>query len=182
MTLKIALLLAQGFEEAEALVPTDVFRRVGLQVDLISLDNTEIVTSAHNVKVVTDRLLQQTDLNHYDMLFLPGGHESLDSKYSKLNSIYQQFIAENKRIAAICAAPTSLAKLGLLTDKNAVCYPTMRQIFTENQVHYHHIPAVVDAPFITGRGPGAAFDFALTIVSELLGIEAAEQVKQQLFY
>ena len=60
MTLKIALLLAQGFEEAEALVPTDVFRRVGLQVDLISLDNTEIVTSAHNVKVVTDRLLQQT--------------------------------------------------------------------------------------------------------------------------
>ena len=58
----------------------------------------------------------------------------------------------------------------------------MRQIFTDNQVHYHHIPAVVDAPFITGRGPGAAFDFALTIVSELLGVEAAEQVKQQLFY
>ncbi|KGQ62057.1 DJ-1 family glyoxalase III [Gallibacterium anatis] len=181
MTQKIAILLTKGFEESEALVPNDLFRRAGLHTDLISIDNTEIVSSSHNVKVVADQLLNQTDLNSYDLVMLPGGQVDLE-KYAALADTYRQFAQQQKWVAAICAAPTTLAKLGLLTDKNAVCYPTMRQIFTDNQVHYHHIPAVVDAPFITGRGPGAAFDFALTIVSELLGVEAAEQVKQQLFY
>lgn len=181
MKSRIAILLAAGFEEAEALVPTDLFRRVGLDVDLISVEDSETVSSYHQVKVVADKQIKQADLTQYDVIMLPGG--SVDpNKYLALSDVYQQFIDSNKRIAAICAAPTVLAKLGLLANKNAVCYPSMRNDFAENNVIYHHVPAVVDGVFITGRGPGAAFDFALTVISELLGVETAEQLKQQLFY
>lgn len=181
MTQKIALLLAQGFEDAEALVPNDLFRRAGLHTDLISIDNTEIVSSSHNVKVVVDRLLNQTDLNDYDLIMLPGG--AIDpKKYEVLVDTYQQFIQQQKWIASICAAPTVLAKAGLLEGKNAVCYPSMRADLINNEVNYRHLAAVIDAPFITGRGPGAAFDFGLAIVAQLLGVDAAEQLKQQLYY
>ncbi|MFC0323777.1 DJ-1 family glyoxalase III [Gallibacterium melopsittaci] len=181
MTQKIALLLAQGFEDAEALVPTDLFRRANLSVDLISLEESEVVTSAHNVNIHADRLCTQTDLLQYDVIVLPGGKVNPD-KYRALHDLLQQFISHHKWIAAICAAPTVLAELGLLRNKNAVCYPSMRQILLDNGVNYHHVPAVVDTPFITGRGPGAAFDFALAVISALQGVEVAEQIKQQLFY
>lgn len=181
MTQKIALLLAQGFEDAEALVPNDLFRRVGLHTDLISIDNTEIVSSSHNVKVVADQLLNQTDLNSYDLVMLPGGQVDLE-KYTALADTYRQFAQQQKWVAAICAAPTALAKVGLLKGKNAVCYPSMRADLINNEVNYRHLAAVIDAPFITGRGPGAAFDFGLAIVAQLLGVDAAEQLKQQLYY
>ncbi|WKS99933.1 DJ-1/PfpI family protein [Gallibacterium salpingitidis] len=181
MSQKIAVLLTTGFEDAEALVPIDLFRRVELDVDLISIEDSEIVSSAHQIKVIADKQIKQVDLSQYDMIMLPGGNIDLN-KYIALSEIYQQFLNNNKRIAAICAAPTVLAKLGLLTNKNAVCYPAMRDNFAENNVIYHHVPAVVDSAFITGRGPGAAFDFALTVISELLGVETAEKLKQQLYY
>ena len=181
MTQKIALLLAQGFEDAEALVPNDLFRRVGLHTDLISIDNTEIVSSSHNVKVVADQLLNQTDLNSYDLVMLPGGQVDLE-KYAALADTYRQFAQQQKWVAAICAAPTALAKVGLLKGKNAVCYPSMRAALIDNNVNYRHLATVIDAPFITGRGPGAAFDFGLAIVAQLLGIDVAEQLKQQLYY
>lgn len=181
MTQKIALLLAQGFEDAEALVPNDLFRRAGLHTDLISIDNTEIVSSSHNVNVVADQLLNQTDLNSYDLVMLPGGQVDLE-KYAALADTYRQFAQQQKWVAAICAAPTVLAKAGLLEGKNAVCYPSMRAALIDNNVNYRHLATVIDAPFITGRGPGAAFDFGLAIVAQLLGIDVAEQLKQQLYY
>ncbi|MFU2054902.1 DJ-1 family glyoxalase III [Gallibacterium anatis] len=181
MTQKIAILLTKGFEDAEALVPNDLFRRAGLHTDLISIDNTEIVSSSHNVKVVADQLLNQTDLNSYDLVMLPGGQVDLE-KYAALADTYRQFAQQQKWVAAICAAPTALAKVGLLKGKNAVCYPSMRADLINNEVNYRHLAAVIDAPFITGRGPGAAFDFGLAIVAQLLGVDAAEQLKQQLYY
>lgn len=181
MTQKIAILLTKGFEESEALVPNDLFRRAGLHTDLISIDNTEIVSSSHNVNVVADQLLNQTDLNSYDLVMLPGGQVDLE-KYAALADTYRQFAQQQKWVAAICAAPTALAKVGLLKGKNAVCYPSMRADLINNEVNYRHLAAVIDAPFITGRGPGAAFDFGLAIVAQLLGVDAAEQLKQQLYY
>lgn len=181
MSKTIALFLTAGFEDAEALVPADLFKRAGLTVDLISIDQTDVVISSHHTKVIADKLLEQTDLTKYDLIMLPGGQVDLH-KYQQLSDVYQQFIQQNKYLAAICAAPTALAKLGLLKGKNAVCYPTMRADLIEHGAFYHHVPTVVDRPFITGRAPGAAFDFALTIISELLGVDAAENLKQQLYY
>lgn len=181
MTQKIALLLAEGFEEAEALVPTDLFRRAGLAVDLISIEPTETVRGAHQVQVVADTQIGRIDFSQYDVIMLPGGKVDPE-KYVALSDTLNAFVAAGKRIVSICAAPTVLAQLGLLKGKNAVCYPSMRSAFDEYDVHYHHVPAVVDGIFVTGRGPGAAFDFALTVIGELLGVDAVETLKQQIFY
>lgn len=87
-----------------------------------------------------------------------------------------QSAAESGRyVAAICAAPSLLGKLGLLNDRKAVCYPGMEETMGAVDAQKGH-SVVADGRFITGEGPGAAFDFGLKLVETLKGADAAKQV------
>ena len=174
--------LATGFEDIEALAPVDIMRRAGLQVQTVSITGERIVVSAHGVGVVADRLLSEVDFSNAELLFLPGGlpgATNLDACEPLREGLRCHFEA-GRLIAAICAAPLVLGHLGLLQGRRATCYPGF-----ETELHGAQYTASLveqDGPFITGKGPGAAFALGYAIVERLVGQEVAGQLREGMIY
>lgn len=182
----VYILLGEGFEEAEALVSADVLRRGGADVSLTGLGR-RTVAGAHGIVVTADCVAEDVTLTPGDMLVLPGGLggvESIEKNAAAMALVRRA--AEDARIwlGAICAAPTLLARAGLLRAGTcAVCYPGMEGELTDaGATACMERPAVTDGTLITGRGPGAAFDFALSLLAALKGAETAEDVRAGMHY
>lgn len=180
----VYILLAPGFEEAEALVPADVLRRADVSVALVGLfDGT--VTGSHNITVVTDTRVEQVSLIPGDMVMIPGGpgYARVAQCEAALSLVRQAADDESMWVSAICAAPTILADMGLLEGRNAVCYPGMEDLLLAGKAVPHMDHSVVrDGCFITGRAPGSAFDFALTLTEILAGQETADRLRGDMHY
>ena len=158
---------ADGFEEIEAFTAIDTLRRAGLNVEIVSVTADEIVVGAHD---------ENCDFFDAELLLLPGGMPgaaTLD-KHEGLRKLILDFAAKGKPIAAICAAPMVLGKLGLLKGKKATCYPSFEQYL--DGAECVNEPVVRDGNIITGMGPGAAMEFALTIVDLLVGKEKVDEL------
>lgn len=167
---------ADGFEEIEALTAIDTLRRAGLDVEIVSVTPDEIVVGAHDVSVLCDKNFVNCEFCDAELLLLPGGMPgaaTLD-KHEGLRKLILNFAENNKPIAAICAAPMVLGKLGLLKGRKATCYPGFEQYLEGAECI--DAPVVKDGNIITGMGPGAAMEFALTIVETLVGKEKAEEL------
>ena len=120
---------ADGFEEIEAFTAVDTLRRAGLNVQIVSVTPDEIVMGAHDVSLLCDINFENCDFFDADLLLLPGGMPgaaTLD-KHEGLRKLLLDFAAKGKPIAAICAAPMVLGKLGLLKGRKATCYPSFEQ-------------------------------------------------------
>lgn len=173
---KVYAFFADGFEEIEALTAVDTLRRAGLNVEIVSVTPDEIVVGAHDVSILCDVNFECCDFSDASLLLLPGGMPgaaTLD-KHEGLRKLILRFAEENKPIAAICAAPMVLGKLGLLKGRKATCYPSFEQYLEGAECLDQ--PVVRDGNIITGMGPGAAMEFALTIVELLSGKEKADEL------
>jgi 4-methyl-5(b-hydroxyethyl)-thiazole monophosphate biosynthesis len=163
----VYILLGTGFEEVEAIAPGDILRRAQIPMQYVGLED-RVVAGAHGIAIEADITLDQLDLTQLDMIVLPGGMGGVESVLAcpaALDAI--RFAAENDRfVAAICAAPTILAGMGLLEGKKATCYPGMEGQMA-GAVMVPGAQAVVDGKFITGRAPGAAMEFGLTLAEQL---------------
>ena len=171
----VIVFLADGFEECEALASVDLMRRAGISIITASVMGRLEVMAAHSVEVKADVLAEEADFDSADMIVLPGGGVGTQN-LSKSVIVKEQCLsfAKNKMVAAICAAPTILAGLGLLEGRKATCYPGL-----ESKMHGAvMIPAktVTDGNIITGQAPGAAYVFALELIKALLGADAADRV------
>ncbi len=178
----VYVLLGEGFEESEAIVPVDLLRRAGVEVRLVGLKG-KTVTSAHGVTVSCECALQDVDEHKARLLFLPGGLggvEAISANEGALGLI-QRCADRGTYIAAICAAPTILARLGLLDRRHAVVYPGMEEQMLSAVVQPDKA-VVVDGHLITGRAAGSAFDFGLKLVEILKGKDAAESVRAAVHY
>ncbi len=180
MKKKIAVHLADGFEEIETVSIVDVLRRADLDVLVISVTGKTEVTGAHQLKVIADVLYEHVNYDEITMIVLPGGmpgatnlnaHEGLKLKIKEFNS-------GNKPLAAICAAPLVYGNLGILEGKQAVCYPGFEKYLKGAEVL--SIPVVESGNIITGRGVGAALKFALKIVEIMVSVEKSEQLRMQM--
>lgn len=180
MKKKIAVHLANGFEEIEAISIIDVLRRADIDVEVTSVTGKLEVTGAHQLKVLADKLFEEVNYNDVSMIVLPGGmpgaanldaHEGLRAQIVKFNN-------ENKPLAAICAAPLVYGNLGILKGKQAVCYPGFEKYLKGAEVL--NSPVAESENVITGRGPGAAIQFALKLVEKLVSVEKAELVASQM--
>lgn len=163
---KVAVLFAEGFEEIEALVPVDIFRRAGFQCDMIGLSDLN-VNGSHAITISVDKLFNG-DLSEYDLIVLPGGMPgSINLRDDeRLIAELQKAVAIGKRVAAICAAPIVLEKAGLLESRSYTCFPG-KENDIQSGIHLTD-SVVVDGQIITSRGAGTSFDFAYKLV-ELLG-------------
>ncbi len=174
----IYLFLAEGFEEVEALGTVDVLRRAGLPVKTVSVMEQLEVTGSHQVTVKADMLFDEESLRDAEMLILPGGMPgSLNlSEHEGLRRVILAFFAAGRPMAAICAAPMVYGKLGLLKNKKVTCYPGFEE-YLEGAVP---TGALVehDANIITGKGPGATFEFAMAIVAKFCGEAKVAELKQ----
>lgn len=177
----VYILLAPGFEEAEALVPADLLRRAGLETKLIGLTAAP-VPGGQGMQVVPDGTLDQVDLDRADMIVLPGGSLGVKNLGADpaVEALVRQAAQRGIWVAAICAAPTLLAQWGLLHGKRAVCYPGLEPRLGDAQPQDF---SVVEAGnIITGRAAGSAFDFGLKLVSVLSNTEKSEEVRHGICY
>ena len=182
----VYILLGAGFEEAEALVTADVLRRGNLPVSLVGV-GSRTVTGAHGISVAADDLVEDISLTSGDMLVMPGG---MGGVYSMEGNSHAMALARQAAeddslwLGAICAAPTLLARAGIIGEgDHAVCYPGMEELMTAAGVTPHmDVPALRDGTLITGKGPGTVFDFALALLEALTDAETAAQVKADLHY
>ena len=174
--MNVFIFLATGFEEIEAIAPSDVLRRAEFNVVTVSISDSKLVEGAHGIKVEADRLFSDITFGDNDYYVLPGGLDGMLnlSAHEGLNELLKKQHAEGKQLAAICAAPSVLGKLGILEGKEAVCYPGFEENLTGATISTHSV--VEDGNVITGKGPGVAIEFALKIVETLKGKETADQV------
>lgn len=165
---KIAVILADGMEELEALTPVDVLRRAGATVDTISI-NEKIVRSSHGVGVVADKLLENANLDDYDAIILPGGMPGAlnISNNDLVVRAVKKALEQGKLVGAICASPAViLATHGLLNGYTATCYPTPDFIKAIGD-NYVCADVNVSENLITANGPKSAFKFALALCDYL---------------
>ncbi len=178
----IYVFLATGFEDIEAIAPVDIMRRAGLEVQTVSVTGDRVVTTAHGVGIVADILLQDADFSQAEMIVLPGGlpgSTNLDACRPLTEAIVRHR-EKGGAIAAICAAPLVFGHLGLLKGHRATCYPGVEPELKGATC----TSAIVeqDAGIITGKGPGAAFEFGYTIVDFFLGKGASQPLRQGMIY
>jgi len=178
----VYILLAPGFEEAEALVPADLLRRAGVDVALVGVCGGEIAGS-HKITVKADMTMSQVDLERAELVVLPGGGKGVENlgKSPEVERLVREAAGRSIPVAAICAAPTLLARYGLLEGKNAVCYPGLEDKLA-GAVSHPDASVVEDGLFTTGRAAGSSFDFGLKLVQRLRGREKAFEVMQAVHY
>lgn len=173
----IILFLAEGFEEAEALVPLDLLRRAGCEVKTVSLSADRAVTGSHGIPVVCDLLPQELTDEELEMVVLPGGMPGTTHlAQSPLVERYLKIAAKRDLyITAICAAPSVPGALGLLRGKRATCFPGFEDKLLEATVTGE--PVERDGKLITARGMGVALEFGLALVEAVKGPEEAARIK-----
>ena len=178
----VYILLAPGFEEAEALVPADLLRRANIETALVTVTGKP-VPGSHGITVTADIALEDVDLSKADMVVLPGGglgYKNL-GREPQVERLVKEAAEKGLWVAAICAAPTLFGKWGLLTGKDAVCYPGMEEGLTGAQARMDQ-RFVTDGKIITGRAAGSAFDFGLALVEALAGKDEAGKVRHDIYY
>jgi len=177
----VYILLAEGFEEIEAITPIDLLRRVDVEVKAVSLTNALLVRGGHGVEVMADITLKQIDFEALEMLILPGGLNGVDkiSGTPAAMELIMKVWKAGKYLAAICAAPTLLAKLDIIKGLSVVCHPSVGvEIMRSGGRVLHNKQVVSDGNLITGKAAGSSTEFALELISVIRGSEISEQIRR----
>lgn len=175
--MKTALLfLATGFQETEALAQVTICKRTAIDIKTVSVVGEQMVESSNGVVVRADLVMGRDPLPDADMLILPGGMPGSENLYNctPLLDLINSHVEAGKPVAAICAAPLVLGRMGILSGHRATCYPGFEPELTGATPTGATVE--IDGQFITGHGPGAAIDFGLAIVNYLMGKAEADKV------
>ncbi|MGN1165696.1 MAG: DJ-1 family glyoxalase III [Lachnospiraceae bacterium] len=180
--IKVSVLLADGFEEIEALTVVDLLRRAQIYVGTVSIMEDYMVHGAHGINVQAEDLFDEVNFADADVIVLPGGMPGTTNlkEHEGVKRIVKDFAEKGKIVAAICAAPTVLAELGLLKGKRITCYPSVEKDIQGAVIT--KTPVAVDGNIITSRGVGTAIDFALELITVLVGRERALKVAESIVY
>lgn len=175
----VYMLLGTGFEETEAVAPLDLLRRAGIEVKTVGLNGKTIVGS-HKIPVVADMEIAELDVSDAEMIVLPGGLGGVASILACQQALDAvKAVWENgKFVAAICAGPTILAKLGITDGVIATCYPGCEKDM--GNAIMVKAPAVFDGRVVTGASAGCAVSFGLALIGALKGPEAARAIENQI--
>lgn len=188
----VAVFLAEGFEELEALSSVDYLRRAKVDVVLVAVTSNNpadprIVRSSHNVSVIADVTLEDFLGSHEnslpDAIFFPGGLPGATNlaASAEIKKLILDCYEKDKYVTAMCASPALvLAPTGILKGKNWTCYPGMEADVdpeaVEDSTHCSGVPFVTDGNIVTGSGPGTAEQFAMELVRIFAGEETAAKV------
>jgi 4-methyl-5(b-hydroxyethyl)-thiazole monophosphate biosynthesis len=174
---KAVVVLAEGFEEIEAVTVIDVLRRAGVQVSIAGLERGA-VRGSHDIGIVAEQAIEATSAADFDALILPGGMPGAarlrDDK--RVQGLIQAFAKAGKLCAAICAAPIALEAAGVLSGRRATSYPG----FELPSASYVEDKVVIDGNLVTSRGVGTALEFALSLVERLATPEKAAELRQRM--
>jgi len=177
--MKILMPLTEGFEEIEAIAVIDILRRAEIEVVVAGLKEG-LVEGAHKVKVLPDISLEKIDSGDFDGIILPGGYPGYVNlgKDERILNMVREMDRAGKYVAAICCAPYTLIKAGVLQGRKATVSPSGKKEVSA-AAKYCEDRVVVDGNLITSQSPGTAMEFALKLVEVLAGEEAMRKVKAQ---
>lgn len=176
----VNILLANGFEEVEALTPCDMLRRAEIEVNLVSAEKDIYVTGNHGICVKCDKMLDE--ISECEMVILPGGLPGVPNLMAnkKVMELVTNQIESGKRVGAICAAPWILGELGLTEGKRTTCYPgfeeKLKGALSLNE------KVVTDGLITTSKAAGTAMDFAFEIIKVLKDSAVADKVKNSIYF
>ncbi len=175
--MKVLVPLAQDCEEIEAVTVIDILRRAGIETVSAGLDR-QPVKASRGVVLVPDTDLDTALKSKYDMVVLPGGAGTKHLREDgRILSLVRETASAGGYVAAICAAPTVLARAGLLENRKATAFPgSLEAMGFENA----GTPVVREGNVVTSRGPGTAMDFALELVEILAGSDKRIEVEKAL--
>jgi protein deglycase len=183
MAKKAIVLLADGFEDVEAVTPIDYLQRAGIEVTTVSISESPNVTSKWGgIKMTAATTLAQIakqGTGGYDAIILPGGMPGTSNLAASKETglLVKEMAANGKLVCAICAAPALvLGSLGLLEGKNFTCYPNMEENVPNGKWSADRV--VTDGNVITSRGAGTAGEFAAAIIEKLLDKAAAQKIAE----
>ncbi len=164
----VAVFIADGSEELEALTPVDVLRRAGAKVETVSV-NGEFITGSHGIVIKADKTVDKADFSAYDCLVIPGGMPGAVNISNNNKAVLAITLALDggKLVGAICASPAVvLAGNNILGYRRATCYnaPDFVRALGEN---YTGKDVESDRNLITANGPKSAFAFAMEIARAL---------------
>ncbi len=172
------IVLADGFEEIEAVTPIDMLRRADVKVTVAGVGGTT-VRGSHGLAFECDARLESVD-EVPDLIVLPGelpGSENLGNSH-EVRALTQKVHDNGGICAAICAAPAlTLARFGMLDDRTATCYPSFEKHFDASTTHSEE-RVVIDGDIVTSRGAGTSMEFALRLVALLAGEDRAEELRK----
>ncbi len=177
----VIVFLADGFEECEGLLVVDLLRRAGLKTVMASVMGRRDVKSSRGILIQTDSLAENADYEKARMIVLPGGRLGTEN-LGKSDLVREKCLefAGGKMVAAVCAAPSLLASLGILDGRKATVHPDFRDRMAGAAVFDESV--VADGNIITGQGLGATIPFAFEIISSLAGSDTAERIKKAICY
>lgn len=173
----VLVLLANGFEEIEALSPVDLLRRAGVDVRTVGVSGP-IAEGAHGISVTCDSLPEDIDLDKVTMAIFPGGMPGATNLDASpfTDEVIAAVTKTGGRLAAICAAPLVLGRRGLLNGKRATCYPGFEGELVGAEVVNRSV--VTDGNITTARGMGVATEFGLELISLTCGEDAAKKISR----
>ena len=178
---KVLVLLSPGFEEIEAVTIIDILRRADIDVMVSGLEK-DMVTGSHNISVKCDEYYKDINIKEYKYIVLPGRQPGTNNLKSnpKVIEWLQKFSKDNKIIAAICAAPTVLAKADIIEKIKITSYPAEKDKF--NSEYYSEEIVVRDKNIITSRGVGTAIDFSLKLVEIIKGKKVKDELALKILW
>lgn len=177
----VYILLADGFEEIEALAPCDMLRRAGIETRLVSVTEKLHVKSSHSIGVMADLTISEMNVRDIEMLVFPGGMpgaKNLD-EHPRTDMLVRRCAEKNIYLAAICAAPMILGKRGVLAGKKAVCFPGFEKYLAGAEIPEGE-RVVRDGNIVTAIGAGAAVEFGLKLVETIKDKETADALRDSI--
>jgi 4-methyl-5(b-hydroxyethyl)-thiazole monophosphate biosynthesis len=179
---KVYIFLADGFEEIEGLTVVDLLRRAKIDISMVSVTGSRKVTGSHQIMTEAEILFEETDFHDADMLVLPGGMPGTTNlmKHEGLDKLLRDFSLKGKSLAAICAAPSVLGVKGILSGKDATCYPGHEEKLLGANIK--DTVVVTDGNITTSKGMGTAIDFSLSLIKSNKGEEEARKIAGAIQY
>ena len=179
---KVYVFLADGFEEIEGLTVVDLLRRANISTEMVSVTEKKQVMGSHGIEVTADSLFEECEYEGAAALVLPGGMPGTLNlgNHEGLCELLKKHYAEEKKIAAICAAPSVFGQLGFLNGRVATCYPGFESKLEGAIVCAAKV--AVDGHVTTSRGMGTAIDFSLKIIEQLKDLKTAMEISEGILH
>ena len=168
--MKAALLISDGFEDAEAIIVYDILKRMNIDTDIVSCSGSLSLNGYFSLSIVADRIMDDVIDSHYDAVIIPGGPASTlsMSKNKGVIDFLKRHDLSGAWICALCSAPARvLAANGLLKNRKYTCSGELWRDCQDG--NYTGESVVVDGNVITGKGLGVSFDFAFMVAEKMLG-------------
>ena len=177
--MKGLIVLVNGFEDVEAIATIDILKRSSIEIDTTSLDNKEVVTKS-KIKLYTDYILCDVNVDDYDFLIIPGGGAVFNilDKEKRIDDLIDSFYKQNKLICAICAAPRLIAKRGYFKNQKFTIFPDCLDGEVEGEIVNEGV--VIETQFITTKSMYYTINFALEIIEKLQGKEQKLKIEKEI--